>query len=89
VMNGPVPTGNNRNGECRSRTTLASVRGSGYRSRNSSNLYGRVIGGETSIGAFVEIQSGASVGSRGKISVALFHLGKSDDRGRGLRRAWR
>ena len=36
------------------------------------NLYGCVIGAETKIGAFVEIQKGASVGSRCKISSHTF-----------------
>lgn len=36
------------------------------------NLYGCVIGDETSIGAFVEIQSGAKIGSRCKISTHSF-----------------
>src|SRR3982074_2694972 len=36
------------------------------------NLYGCVIGDQTSIGAFVEIQSGAEVGKRCKISSHSF-----------------
>src|SRR5437879_3769631 len=36
------------------------------------NLYGCVIGDQTSIGAFVEIQSGAEVGARCKISSHSF-----------------
>ena len=36
------------------------------------NLYGCVIGEQTSIGAFVEIQSGAEVGKRCKISSHSF-----------------
>jgi UDP-2-acetamido-3-amino-2,3-dideoxy-glucuronate N-acetyltransferase len=36
------------------------------------NLYGCVIGDETTIGAFVEIQAGAVVGSRCKISSHSF-----------------
>src|ERR1700676_5824570 len=36
------------------------------------NLYGCVIGDQTSIGAFVEIQSGAEVGRRCKISSHSF-----------------
>src|ERR1700676_3153497 len=36
------------------------------------NLYGCVIGDQTSIGAFVEIQSGAEVGRRCKISSHTF-----------------
>ena len=36
------------------------------------NLYGCVIGDETSIGAFVEIQRGAKIGSRCKISSHSF-----------------
>jgi acetyltransferase-like isoleucine patch superfamily enzyme len=36
------------------------------------NLYGCRIGGETKIGAFVEIQKGASIGNRCKISSHSF-----------------
>jgi UDP-2-acetamido-3-amino-2,3-dideoxy-glucuronate N-acetyltransferase len=36
------------------------------------NLYGCVVGDETSIGAFVEIQSGAKIGARCKISSHSF-----------------
>src|SRR4051795_6926324 len=36
------------------------------------NLYGCVIGDETLIGAFVEIQAGATIGSRCKISSHSF-----------------
>lgn len=36
------------------------------------NLYGCVIGEETVIGAFVEVQAGASIGSRCKISSHSF-----------------
>jgi UDP-2-acetamido-3-amino-2,3-dideoxy-glucuronate N-acetyltransferase len=36
------------------------------------NLYGCIIGDETKIGAFVEIQGGASVGARCKISSHTF-----------------
>ncbi len=36
------------------------------------NLYGCTIGDETSIGAFVEIQQGAHIGSRAKISSHTF-----------------
>src|SRR3979490_1199913 len=36
------------------------------------NLYGCAIGGETKIGAFVEIQKNASVGARCKISSHTF-----------------
>ena len=36
------------------------------------NLYGCGIGDETTIGAFVEIQRGASVGKRCKISTHTF-----------------
>jgi acetyltransferase-like isoleucine patch superfamily enzyme len=40
--------------------------------RNLVNLYGCVIGDLTTIGAFVEIQSGAKIGSRCKISSHSF-----------------
>ena len=36
------------------------------------NLYGCIIGDETKIGTFVEIQGGASVGARCKISSHTF-----------------
>src|SRR4051794_41918312 len=36
------------------------------------NLYGCVIGDETLIGAFVEVQAGAAIGSRCKISSHSF-----------------
>jgi acetyltransferase-like isoleucine patch superfamily enzyme len=36
------------------------------------NLYGCVIGDQTTIGAFVEVQSGATIGSRCKISSHSF-----------------
>ena len=36
------------------------------------NLYGCVIGDETKVGAFVEIQKGASIGARCKISSHTF-----------------
>ncbi|HZU88700.1 MAG TPA: acyltransferase [Stellaceae bacterium] len=36
------------------------------------NLYGCTIGGETRIGAFVEIQAGATIGARCKISSHSF-----------------
>ncbi len=36
------------------------------------NLYGCVIGDETQIGAFVEVQKGATIGSRCKISSHTF-----------------
>src|SRR5271166_1432764 len=36
------------------------------------NLYGCVVGDQTSIGAFVEIQKGATIGSRCKISSHSF-----------------
>src|SRR5918992_6328839 len=36
------------------------------------NLYGCAVGGETKIGAFVEIQKNASVGARCKISSHTF-----------------
>ena len=36
------------------------------------NLYGCVIGDETLIGAFVEVQAGATIGSRCKISTHSF-----------------
>ncbi|MDP9370995.1 MAG: N-acetyltransferase, partial [Chloroflexota bacterium] len=36
------------------------------------NLYGCWVGGETKIGAFVEIQKGARIGARCKISSHTF-----------------
>jgi acetyltransferase-like isoleucine patch superfamily enzyme len=46
--------------------------GDGVRLAKFINLYGCVIGAETKIGAFVEIQRNATVGSRCKISSHSF-----------------
>jgi UDP-2-acetamido-3-amino-2,3-dideoxy-glucuronate N-acetyltransferase len=46
--------------------------GRGVRLARFINLYGCAIGDETKIGAFVEIQKGASVGRRCKISSHTF-----------------
>jgi acetyltransferase-like isoleucine patch superfamily enzyme len=46
--------------------------GTGVRLSKFINLYGCVIGDETKIGAFVEIQKNASVGKRCKISSHTF-----------------
>jgi acetyltransferase-like isoleucine patch superfamily enzyme len=46
--------------------------GRGVRLARFINLYGCTIGDETKIGAFVEIQKGASVGRRCKISSHTF-----------------
>lgn len=46
--------------------------GSGVRIYNFVNLYGCQIGDETRIGAFVEIQKGARIGNRCKISSHTF-----------------
>ena len=54
-----------------------------------TNLYGCRIGDETRIGPFVEIQRGAVVGARCKISEPHVHLRRRRDRGRGVRRARR
>lgn len=48
------------------------VLGDGVRIHSFVNLYGCTIGDETMIGAFVEIQRGASVGRRCKISSHSF-----------------
>ncbi len=48
------------------------VLGEGVRIFSFVNLYGCVIGDESQIGAFVEIQRGASVGRRCKISSHTF-----------------
>ena len=53
------------------------------------NLYGCRIGAGTRIGAFVEIQKGAVIGERCKISSHSFRLRRRHHRGRGLRRPWR
>jgi len=52
------------------------------------NLYGCSIGDETKIGTFVEIQSGAVIGRRVKISSHTFICGRGDHRGQCLRRSW-
>ena len=51
-----------------------------------ANLYGCLVGDETRIGAFVEIQAGAQIGARCKISSHTFICSGRDDRGRGVRR---
>ncbi len=48
------------------------VLGKGVKLAGFSNLYGCVIGDETKIGTFVEIQKGAIVGARCKISSHTF-----------------
>ena len=45
------------------------------------NLYGCSVGDETRIGTFVEIQVGAKIGARCKISSHTFHLRRRHDRG--------
>jgi len=46
--------------------------GKGVRLYGFTNLYGCVIGDEVKIGAFVEVQKGAKIGSRCKISSHSF-----------------
>jgi acetyltransferase-like isoleucine patch superfamily enzyme len=60
--------------QCDDYLSIASdvVLGANVRLSRFINLYGCVIGDETKIGAFVEIQKGASVGRRCKISSHTF-----------------
>jgi acetyltransferase-like isoleucine patch superfamily enzyme len=48
------------------------VLGSGVRLSSFINLYGCAIGDETTIGSFVEVQRGANIGARCKISSHSF-----------------
>ena len=63
--------------------------GEGVVVHSFTNLYGCSIGDDTRIGPFVEIQRGAVVGERCKISEPHVRLRGRHDRGRGVRRARR
>ena len=52
------------------------------------NLYGCKVGAGTKIGTFVEIQKGANIGARCKVSQPHLHLRRREYRGWRFRWTW-